>query len=109
MLSGAAASQFPIPISSAMGSVCPSLNPRIIPTQNSLGSYFFKSSALHELYPYQKSLDQLRVCAQDGSNQALHGELHTVAPAPSRQQFFITASNDQTAAVNLLAFYTYFS
>lgn len=44
-----------------------------------------------------------------GSNQALHGELHTAAPASLWEQLYITASNDQTAAVNLLAFYTYFS
>lgn len=69
MLSAPSASQLPSPISSAMGPIYQSLNPRIIPTQTSLGGcfvIFLKSSALGELCPYQKSLEWLNVCAQDG-------------------------------------------
>lgn len=74
-------------------------------------SFFFKSSALRELCPFQKSLERLRVCARDGlKSSPSRGVTHCSTCIPmQRQQLYITVPNGQTAAVNLLAFYTYFS
>ena len=63
------ASQFPSSISSAIDLYTALLKPQNCPHMKfsrRLLCHFFKSSALHELCPYQKSLKRLRVCSHDG-------------------------------------------
>lgn len=69
MLFVPSASQLPPSISSATGlytAILKSQNHSHTKFSRRLLCHFFKSSALRELCPYQKSLEQLRVCAQDG-------------------------------------------
>lgn len=70
---------------------------------------FFKSPASHELCPYQKSLEQLRGCAQDGLPSSPSWGVTHCSARILRQQLYFSAPNDHTAALNLLALCTYFS